>query len=275
MGTDPRIRLAAWRASNAPTHKSRVFSTSPGCVGRLRRTWFLAGSLVASILAGCWSQFRCLRLYWRSTNHGHLAREDRLGRNLRLLLLLQAYPQNASLSSGRVRMVHHQGNPRGAIVPLSTRKSRRVLSGPIGRDRSHAAGCDLVSRGRVCVFPCQSSALHHYRGMLLSTLRNRGASSARSGIEGAKSSSLSFGRGARVQLPAAGRSAARVGREPGLAAETRIPDVTMFTGPAACGELHFSRCSQGVALGALAAAGRRRWRSPLSLSPHRSCFWAM
>src|SRR5207247_2624568 len=105
---------------------------------------------------------------------------------------LQAYPQDASLSSVRVRMVHHQGNPRGAIVPLSTRKSRRVLSGPIGRDRSHAAGCDLVSRGRVCVFPCQSSALHHYRGMLLSTLRNRGASSARSGIEGAKSSSLSF-----------------------------------------------------------------------------------
>ena len=223
LGTDPRIWLAAWRASDAPTHKSRVFSTSPGCVGRLRRTWFLAGSLVASILAGCWSQFRCLLLYWRSTNHG------------------------ASCS----------------------------LSGPIGRDRSHAAGCDLVSRGRVCVFPCQSSALHHYRGMLLSTLRNRGASSARSGIEGAKSSSLSFGRGARVQLPAAGRSAARVGREPGLAAETRIPDVTMFTGPAACGELHFSRCSQGVALGALAAAGRRRWRSPLSLSPHRSCFWAM
>src|SRR5207247_11051656 len=70
LGTDPRIWLAAWRASDAPTHKSRVFSTSPGCVGRLRRTWFLAGSLVASILAGCWSQFRCLLLYWRSTNHG-------------------------------------------------------------------------------------------------------------------------------------------------------------------------------------------------------------
>jgi len=32
-----------------------------------------------------------------------------------------------------------------------------------------------------------------------------------------------------------------VGREPGLAAETRIPDVTMFTGPAACGELHAVR----------------------------------
>src|SRR5437667_6139132 len=62
LGTDPRIRLAAWRASNAPTHKSRVFSTSPGCVGRLRRTWFLAGSLVprfwlaaglSSVACGC------------------------------------------------------------------------------------------------------------------------------------------------------------------------------------------------------------------------------
>src|SRR5439155_11861208 len=212
----------------------------------------------ASILAGCWSQFRCLRLYWRSTNHGHLAREDRLGRNLRLLLLLQAYPQNASLSSGRVRMVHHQGNPRGAIVPLSTRKSRRVLSGPIGRDRSHAAGCDLVSRGRVCVFPCQSSALHHYRGVLLSTLRNRGASSARSGIEGAKSSSLSFRARGTCSTSGSRKKRGARGTRAWIGCGDTYPRRDDVTGPAACGELHFSRCSQGVALGALAAAGRRR-----------------
>src|SRR5436309_8581407 len=223
LGTDPRIWLAAWRASDAPTHKSRVFSTSPGCVGRLRRTWFLAGSLVASILAGCWSQFRCLLLYWRSTNHG------------------------ASCS----------------------------LSGPIGRDRSHAAGCDLVSRGRVCVFPCQSSALHHYRGMLLSTLRNRGASSARSGIEGAKSSSLSFRARGTCSTSGSRKKRGARGTRAWIGCGNTYPRRDDVTGPAACGELHFSRCSQGVALGALAAAGRRRWRSPLSLSPHRSCFWAM
>src|SRR5437867_11479706 len=90
---------------------------------------------------------------------GHLAREDRLGRNLRLLLLLlQAYPQNASLSSGRVRMVHHHGNTRGAIVPRSTRTSRLALSGPIGRVSSYAAACYMDCWCRVSVFRFPSSA---------------------------------------------------------------------------------------------------------------------
>src|SRR5437867_1927208 len=248
-------------------HSALPFRVAPGfwLVRSSPRFWLAAG--LSSVACGCIGAQRTM---------GHLAREDRLGRNLRLLLLLlQAYPQNASLSSGRVRMVHHQGNPRGAIVPLSTRKSRRALSGPIGRDRSHASGCDLVSRGRVCVFPCQSSALHHYRGMLLSTLRNRGASSARSGIEGAKSSSLSFRARGTCSTSGSRKKRGARGTRAWIGCGDTYPRRDDVTGPAACGELHFSRCSQGVALGALAAAGRRRWRSPLSLSPHRSCFWAM